>query len=179
MSFKQERWLQIIWKLLCLFVFKSWMISVINRVLSKGKARQTNNSGKETGRVYNTMFKYHAKEERWQNLVCTDFQLHATHFWLFVCLMCEKCCTKFIQYHSLVHRSQTQRRENVNVVVKSSEVIHRDIFLFSSLLKLKNIITKWNAATENICWAMMISCWLLLWKSLPPEWLFEGSLKYH
>ena len=90
------------------------------------------------------MFKYHAKEERWQNLVCTDFQLHATHFWLFVCLMCEKYCTKFIQYHSLVHRSQTQRRENVNVVVKSSEVIQRDIFLFSSLLKLKNIITKWN-----------------------------------
>ena len=86
---------------------------------------------------------------------------------------------EFIRYHSLVHRSQTQRRENVNVVVKSSEVIQRDIFLFSSLLKLKNIITKWNAATENICWTMMKSCWLLLWKSLPPEWLFEGSLKYH
>ena len=119
------------------------------------------------------MFKYHAKEERWQNLVCTDFQHHATHFWLFVCLMCEKYCTKFIRYHSLIHRSQTQRRENVNVVVKSSEVIHRDIFLFSSLLKLKNIITKWNAATENICWAMMKSCWLLLWNL----YHLSGSLK--
>ena len=57
------------------------------------------------------LLKYHAEEERWQNLICSDLKHYATHFWLFVCLMCAKYGTKFIPYHLVVHRSQTQRKE--------------------------------------------------------------------
>ena len=87
MSFKQERWLQIRWKLPCLLVFESWMISVINRVLRKVKARQKKQlRQRDISRMNNMLLKYHAEEERWQNLICSDLKHYATHFWLFVCL---------------------------------------------------------------------------------------------
>ena len=57
------------------------------------------------------LLKYHAEEERWQNLICSDLKHYATHFWLFVCVQ----STVQNSYHTIYWYTEARHRERKNV----------------------------------------------------------------